>query len=359
MRLLVFNLATDLDDPILGFTTSWINAIARKVDHIDVITMRSGRIGTDDSVNVFSLGKEKQHGKLRRFFEFYRHLIHIFKAGQIDACFSHMNPLFTVLAAPILKAKGIPTITWYAHPSITPTLKLAHLLSDRMIASVATAYPHKKDKLVVVGQGIDTNIFVPLESVEERQERIILCAGRISPVKDHPTLLKAVALMKQRENIPLKLLIVGSAPNREGEKYAQELHELTERLGIQDIVQFIDGVPMEDLPFWYQQCDVHVNLTPTGFGDKVAWEAMSCGKPCILANEGFKETLGIYADSLTFQHGCFTELADRLSWLLSQEEKVRISIGMYLRRQVVDMHSLENLSLNIVTLFKSLKASNS
>ena len=57
MRLLVFNLATDVDDPILGFTTHWIRALARRVEAVQVITMRAGRLDLPNNVRVDSVGK--------------------------------------------------------------------------------------------------------------------------------------------------------------------------------------------------------------------------------------------------------------------------------------------------------------
>src|SRR4030095_1201145 len=44
MRLLLFNLATDVDDPALGFTACWIAALAKRVERIYVITMRLGQV---------------------------------------------------------------------------------------------------------------------------------------------------------------------------------------------------------------------------------------------------------------------------------------------------------------------------
>ena len=58
MRLLWFNLATDVDDPVLGFTSRWIQAIATKVERIHVITMRAGRIELPENVRCDSVGKE-------------------------------------------------------------------------------------------------------------------------------------------------------------------------------------------------------------------------------------------------------------------------------------------------------------
>ncbi len=357
MRILLFNLATDLDHSILGFTTSWVNAIATKVEHVNVITMTAGSLGVLDSVNVYSVGQEKGYSKARRLVEFYKHLTHILSSEKVDACFSHMNPLFTVLAAPLLKAKGIPIVTWYAHPSITTKLKLAHKLSDRMVASISSAYPYKKDKFVVVGQGIDTNIFKPRNELIENQEKTILCAGRLSPIKDHSTLLRAAAKLREITDTSFRIIILGGTPNEEGKRYKQELGQLIKKLDLGEKVEFIDGVPMNELPFWYQQCDIHINLTPKGFGDKVAWEAMSCGKPCIVANEGFKETLGRYEEPLLFQYQNSNDLAKKMHKILSLTQLERERIGYYLRDQVIKLHSLKNLSSNIVNLLQSLCSS--
>ena len=70
-------------------------------------------------------------------------------------------------------------------------------------------------------------------------------------------------------------------------------------------------------------------MTPTGSGDKVAWEAMACGVMSIVANEGFKDTLGIYADRCVYDYGNAESLTDRLKWALSLPDSERTAIGAY------------------------------
>ncbi len=352
MRLLLFNLATDADDPILGFTTRWIQALAKRVEFIHVITMRAGRIEVPENVRVYSVGKEKGYSEPRRAVEFYRLLFRILREDRIDACFSHMIPIFTVLAAPVLKAKGIPIVTWYAHPSLTWILKLAHHLSDKMVASVATAYPYRHDKLVVVGQGIDTDLFCPDERTKPDSPPMILCVGRLSPVKDHPTLLKAAALLRQEWGHPFQVVILGGPAGPQDEPYVRSLHRMVTELNLQDIVTFHPPVPMTQLPDWYRRCTVHVNMTPTGSGDKVAWEAMACGRLCVAANEGFRETMGEYAELLLYRYQDPTDLAFKLRSLLQFDESEVVQIGDYLRKQVIKMHSLEALVEKLIAIFR-------
>ena len=354
MRILLFNLATDADDPILGFATRWIGALAKRVEFIHVITMRAGRFDVPGNVRVESVGKEKGYSEARRLVEFYRLLLRALREDHIDACFSHMITLFTVLAAPVLKSKGIPIVTWYAHPSITPILKAAHFLSDRMIASVPTAYPYKRDKLIAIGQGIDTELFSPNGTTAPGFHPMILCAGRLSPVKDHPTLLKAARLLRQTIGENFRIAIVGGPAAPRDQSYVRMLREQVKDLSLSDIVHFESAVPMDKLPVCYQRCAVYVNLTPTGFGDKVAWEAMSCGKVCIAANDGFRETFGRYADRLLFRHGDAESLAGRLRWALSLTDIEKQDTGQYLREQVMKQHSLEGLATKLVELFARL-----
>jgi glycosyltransferase involved in cell wall biosynthesis len=233
-------------------------------------------------------------------------------------------------------------------------LKLAHYFSTCMVTSVAPAYPYRQNKLIVVGQGIDTNLFSPDGNVSFKPPPVILCAGRLSPVKDHPTLLKAVQLLKQRGGQPLQVVIIGAPGGPKDKPYVESLSRMMEELALSDTVHFEPPLAMADMPSWYRRSTVHVNLTPTGSGDKVALEAMSCGRPCIVANTGFRETLGKYAEPLLFRYGDPVDLAQRLEWICALPESKRVSIGVYLRAQIIRMHSLSGLADRLVAVFKDI-----
>lgn len=353
LRLLIFNLATDVDDPILGFTTSWICALAKRCEYISVITMRAGRVEVPENVMVYSVGKERGYSEPRRVVEFYRHLFMVLRKGCPNVCFSHMIPIFTILAAPMLKVKGIPIVTWYLHPSLTLTLKLAHHLSNRMVSSLRTSYPYKHGKLVIIGHGIDMDIFLPNDMLPETPP-MILCVGRLSPVKDHPTLLKAAYLLKQRWREPFRVILVGGPAVPQDKEYIDSLHEQVKTLGLQDVVSFDKPVPIAELVSWYRRCTVHVNLTPRGSGDKVAWEAMSCGRPCLVANDGFQETLGQWANLLIFRYGDAENLAQKIEQLLKFPDAKLQAIGAGLNKSVINRHSLQRLTDKLLELFEEL-----
>jgi Glycosyltransferase len=214
-------------------------------------------------------------------------------------------------------------------------------------------YPYRKDKLVVIGQGIDTDLFCPDGSPPE-EPPMILCVGRLSPVKDHPTLIRAAALLRERWKKPFRVVILGGPAGPKDEPYVRFLYQLVEELNLQDIVSFHPPVPQSALPNWYRRCTVLVNMTPTGSGDKVVWEAMACGRPCLAANEGFRETMGEYADALLFPHGNAEALAERLLWLLCLPPDERRHIGTLLRNRVIVLHSLNSLVEKLMNLLVQL-----
>jgi len=248
---------------------------------------------------------------------------------------------------------GIPIITWYAHPKLTWILRIAHCFSNRMVASVARAYPYRPDKFIAVGQGIDTKLFSPDAGMFPEESPMILCVGRLSPVKDHPTLMKAIWLLRQAGHQNLRVIILGGPATAQDNSYVIALSQQVKQLGLNETIHFEPAVTMEQLPEWYRRCAVVVNMTPTGSGDKVVWEAMACGKPCLVANEGFKETLGNYVNSLLYVYGDAQQLAERLKWILSLSREERLEMGMYLRGRVEAMHSLDRLAQKLVNIFES------
>lgn len=353
MRLLLFNLATDADDPILGFATRWIAALAKRVEFIHVITMRAGRVGVPGNVRVYSVGKEKGYSEARRAVEFYRHLFRILREDRIDGCFSHMIPVFSVLAAPALKARRVPLVTWYAHRQLTAVLKLAHHLSDRMVSINKESYPYRLDKLVPLGHGIDTDRYAP-NGTEPEEPPLLLSVGRLSPIKNLVTLVEALRLLKQR-GIQTRCVLVGDAPEHD-RLYGELLRKKVESLGLESSVRFAGAVSNAEVVPWYRRCFAHVNCSPPDHAlDKAPLEAMACGKPSLSSTLGFRETMGKWADLLVFQHRSSEDLAHRVERLLRLSRNERQVIGNDLRQNVVERHDLEHLADGLTEMFRQLR----
>jgi glycosyltransferase involved in cell wall biosynthesis len=353
MRLLLFNLATDVDDPILGFTTRWIHALARRVEGIHVITMQTGRVEVPENVRVYSVGKEKGYSEPHRAALFYRHLLRIPREERIDVCFSHMMPVFTILAAPVLKRKGIPIITWYAHRQVTWILKLAHHLSDRMVSIDESSYRYRHDKFEPLGHGIDTSLLSPGNTHQDNPP-LLLSVGRLSPIKDPITLIEAVHRLRQRGHA-IRCILVGEAPVRD-RAYAGRVRQRVRELGLEDAVQLVGAVSNDQVVHWYRRCFAHVNCSPADHAlDKAGLEAMACARLSLSSTLGFQQTMGPWADCLLFQYGDASDLAEKLSMLLALPRRKVEQIGLDLCQRTLQMHDLQSLAEKLVKVFAQVR----
>lgn len=352
MKILLFNLVTDVNHPILGFACQWIKVLAEKVSSIDVITMQMGEFNLPTNVQVYSVGKEKGFSEPRRAWEFYRILRSLLSKNKYDACFAHMMPLFAVMAAPILKLQGIPIITWYAHRSVTTILKLAHFCSNYIVSCSQESYRYKHDKLLVMGHGIDTNLFCPAPEVNSTETLMLLSVCRLSPIKDLITLIDAVNLLHQK-GYNLNCTFVGDAPERD-QYYFEVLRQKVSHLGLENQITFAGAMTNQKVVYLYQKCFAHINCSPANHSlDKAVLEAMACGKPSISSILGFKETMGKWQDLLIFQEGNSQDLANKIEYLLNLQPKQREEIGLDLCENVMQKHSLPKLRDSLIDIFEN------
>jgi glycosyltransferase involved in cell wall biosynthesis len=315
--------------------------------------MAMGQIDVPENVRVYSVGKEKGYSEPRRAMEFYRLLFRVLKNDRVDVVFSHMIPIFTVLAFPVLRSRGIPIVTWYAHRQVTTLLKLAHRVSDRMVSINASSYPYHHDKFIALGHGIDTDLFSPARA-ETKGLPILLSVGRLSPIKDPLTLVRAVQLLREK-GVGVCSTIIGAAPERD-RSYAGSVRERVKALGLESIVDFAGPLPNQELVQWYRRCFAHVNCSPAdGALDKAVLEAMACAKPSLSSTLGFRDTMGEWTDRLIFRHGDTEDLAQKVGWLFQRSVVEQRRIGTELRQSVIERHSLERLADRLSDLFVEVR----
>jgi glycosyltransferase involved in cell wall biosynthesis len=354
-RLLLFNLATDADDPILGFTTAWINALASRVDAIDVITMRVGRLAVAANVRVYSVGKEQSYSEARRAFEFYRILWRLLRTNRYDACFAHMQPLFAILGAPFLKLYRVPITLWFAHGAVTRRLRLAERLVDQVVTASAESFRIASPKTHIIGHGIDTDQFIPSElpntpphSDGEGGMFTLVSVGRLNPVKRPDILIDAVELLRQR-GIAVHLRFIGDVTNG---AYLEVLRERVTQAGLDDAIEFAGPLGFEQIAGAYHQADVMVSASQTGSIDKVILEAMACGLPVITSNEAFVPVLKPWEPLLLMPPDDPAALADRVASLMALSSADRDALGHELRALVVrdyGIHQMMDRLMRVMT----------
>ena len=135
-------------------------------------------------------------------------------------------------------------------------------------------------KLRTVYNGVDPNDFPAFDS--EPKVPTISWAGRVDPVKDLETLLRAFALIRA-EMPEARLRLFGSPPHGR-EQYLARCQALAEELGLGESASFEGRVAEIRDAYAAGQVVVLCSITE-GFPYTLI-EAMTCGRPCVATDVG-------------------------------------------------------------------------
>jgi glycosyltransferase involved in cell wall biosynthesis len=135
-------------------------------------------------------------------------------------------------------------------------------------------------KVRTVYNGVDPNDFPAFDS--EPEVPTISWAGRVDPVKDLETLLRAFALV--RAEMPEARLRLFGAPPQGREAYLARCQTLAEDLGLGESASFEGRVAEIRDAYAAGQVVVLCSITE-GFPYTLI-EAMTCGRPCVATNVG-------------------------------------------------------------------------
>jgi glycosyltransferase involved in cell wall biosynthesis len=355
LRVLMITQMVDRADPLLGFTHTWVNALAERVAHLHVLALSVGQHDLPENVTLHSMGKERGARRVRRLWNFTRVVAPLALRRRVDVAFVHMAPLYAILAAPWARLARLPVVMWYAHGHVSPTLKLAHLLVDKVVSSTSEGFRLPSQKLVVVGQGIDIGIFRPPERPRSERSFTVLGVGRISPVKDYETLLEAAhILVNQRGCRDLRFVVVGDVGTPEQEAYLQRLREMVQLHRLEGWVEFAGGVLYGRVVDYYWRADAFVSTSRTGSLDKAGLEAMACGLPLLTCNEAFADLLGDLSNKLMFEQGNAEQLASKLLDVMEMKSENRGAVVKALRDVITQSHSVDRLMDQIISIFRKV-----
>lgn len=200
----------------------------------------------------------------------------------------------------------------------------------------AAGYDTKR--MLVIPNGINTECFRP-----DRKARALVRAewginedtiligrvGRLDPMKDYETLLRAAQIFIQGKN-KVVFVCIGEGP----EPYRNELHTLSNELGLSDNILWLNS--RDDMPSVYNAFDIVSSSSSFGEGfPNVIGEAMACGVPCVVTDVG--DSAEIVGDT-----GIVVPINDPLALVNGWETMINrlqnnfISIGEMARERIIE-----------------------
>lgn len=172
------------------------------------------------------------------------------------------------------------------------------LLSNRAAAVLANSHSGLLEhggvgfdisKGMVIRNGVDLRMFTidndagngMKRSLECPEDAVLVgCVGRLDPVKDHKTFLRACATARGLTRRRLRVLCVGDGPPRR----QSALKNVARRLGLERMISFVSHC--DDMPALYNALDVLCLASRSEGCPNALLEAMACGVSCVSTDVG-------------------------------------------------------------------------
>lgn len=265
-----------------------------------------GKYGTllrDKGIKVTCLNMPRGRVTLRGLWTLWRS-IRSSRAQVIQTWMYHADLLggvFAILAGKRRIFWGIRHTTLDSASSPRSTLvvarlcaRLSHFLPRAVICCAESArrshiaLGYRSDRMRVVHNGVDLSHLAPDPEAGAALRRelgladdllVLGCVARFDPQKDHPNLLKALALLKVWQP-RFRCLLVGTGID-EGN---HALQQTIAALGLKEHVSLLGR--RDDIPRVMNALDIHLLASSSEAFPNVVAEAMACGTPCVASDAG-------------------------------------------------------------------------
>jgi len=234
-------------------------------------------------------------------------------------------------------------------------------ISDFIAKHIVQNYGVQEDKVVTIPRGVDCKKFNPAAVSAERIIKmasdwqlpdgvsIVMLPGRLTRLKGHELLIRALARLKDRNVLAL---FVGAGEGREA--YRGELNSLVRDLEMEGKVQIKDYC--SDMPAALMLADVIVSAStvPEGFG-RISVEAQAMGRPVIAtAHGGSLETVVDGETGWLVPVGDEEAMSNALESALGMSSDERERVAAKTRQHVTETFTIDSMCGATLSVYAQL-----
>lgn len=213
------------------------------------------------------------------------------------------------------------------------------------------------ERMVVIPNGIDTERFSPNVDLRQslrdewevgKEQTLVGMVGRLDPMKDHETFIRAAALFSVGQG-DVRFVCVGHGP----EAYRDHLATVAKWLNADRAI--IWAGPRDDMTTVYNAMDVVVSSSSFGEGfPNVIGEAMACGVPCVVTDVGdAKDIVG--ETGMVVPPKDPAALASAMQTMVDAGFEARRALGRKARERIVEKFGVDRMVEETARVLLSLR----
>lgn len=225
------------------------------------------------------------------------------------------------------------------------------------------SYVYNTDRVKLIYRGIDETYYHPTQVDPNLMKKIktewgvevgrftILFPGRLTRWKGQTVFLQALSKLKEVE-VKFQAIILGSAQGRLD--YLEELEKSVDKYGLRKNVKFIEHCSHMREAYALSDVIVHASTDPEAFGRTIA-EAQAMGKPVVCSDRGApQEVILPGITGMLHMAGNAQDLADKILYILSLDEKARQTLAFQARGRVLENFTSRHMCEQTVQVYKDL-----
>lgn len=218
---------------------------------------------------------------------------------------------------------------------VSPLIEFfAYKIADKIIVTsqedkdfIIERYKINENKIIVIPNYVDTDIFKPLEVKKEKQ---VVFVGRLDEQKNLFSLINAV------KSLDIKLVLIGNGPLEDVLRNRVKEEEI-------ENVTFAGVVPNERLPEELNKSEIFVLPSLYEGNPKTLLEAMACGLPVIGTNViGIKEVI-THGENGYLCGTSVESIREAITTVMARDE-LRNTIGYNARKTILERYALDILA---------------
>lgn len=229
-------------------------------------------------------------------------------------------------------------------------------VTDKLKDELVRLYSVPAEKVLVINNGANTDIFKPIDQKQARAEleldnskKYVCFVGHLAAWQGVEFLIHSAPFILDK--CPeVRFLVVGDGVMR------NKLMDIASEIGLSDKFIFTGRVPYENVPVYINAADVCVapfikeRNSKIGLSALKTYEYLACGKPIVASSiPGVKDLIDLSGGGISVSPENPEALANAVVKLIS-DEKMRNTMGEQGRKYVVENHSWDGVARKILDI---------